>query len=115
MKKKMKLQVPSKARGPGFPKWIPPEKRMRVYDESLPNEKQPWVLFQIVVPDEYTKEQLQAAFEFIHDNNSVMNNDFIAINAIAHSYLDETLEKGCPSCITVDPKLYKKLTAHRGF
>jgi predicted GNAT family acetyltransferase len=110
VKKKIKLQVPSKARGLGFPKWIPPEKRMRVYNESILQKDQKWVQFMIVAPDQDTKEQLQAGFEFIHDNNHVMNNDYMAINSIAHSYIDESLGgKGVISPIVVDKELYRQL------
>ena len=109
-KKKVKLQIRSKARNPIYPKWIPPEKRMQVYDESVPPEKQPWVQFMIVAPDQYTKDQLQAGFEFIHDNNSVMDNDFMAVNSIAHSYIDDTLDdKGVICPIVVDKPLYRML------
>lgn len=119
MKKKIKLQVPSKARGPGFPKWIPPEKRMKTYadygigDDIVPKsdprwKKVKWVDFRIVVPDEETKQQLLAAFEYIHDNRT-LDLDYIAVNTIAHSYLTPELESGCKDIIVVDPSLFKKL------
>lgn len=107
---KKKLQIKSKARGPGLPKWVPPEKRMRVYDESIPQKDQKWVRFMVVAFDQDSKEQLQAGFEFIHDNNSVMDNDFMAVNAIAHSYIDDSLgDKGVISPIVVDKELYRML------
>ena len=107
-KKKIKLQVPSKARGPGMPKWVPPEKRMWVFDETLPIDKQKWVKFKIVVPDQETREQLRAAFEYIHDNR-IIDTDFMAVNALAHSYLYDEIEKGVESPIIVDPIQYKML------
>lgn len=110
-KKKVKLQIPSKARGKGFPKWIPPEKRMRKYRK---NAKDPWkipfVKFLIVVPTEDDKKQLQAGFEFIHDS-PVMDTeeDYIIINQIAHSYIDPEIEKGCTSPIVVNPDLFREM------
>ena len=109
-RKKRKLQITSKARGKSFPKWIPPEKRMRVYDESIPQKDQKWVQFMIVAPDRDTKEQLQAGFEFIHDSSLMDHGDFMAINSIAHSYIDDSLgDKGVISPIVVDKELYRTL------
>lgn len=104
---KKKLQVSSKGRGPGMPKWIPPEKRMRKYRKNMKDPKKvPFVDFRIVVPTEEDKKQLLAAFEFIHDNNSVMENDFIAINQLAHCYVTPELEKGHPEMIVVNSELF---------
>ena len=108
MKKKIKLQVSNKARGKGVPKWIPPEKRMRVYDESVLPEKQKWVDFRIVVPDNDTRGQLLAAFEYIHDNQT-LDLDFMAVNSVAHAYLTPEREKGATPCIIVDADLFKRM------
>ena len=110
-KKKIKLQVPSKARAKGFPKWIPPEKRMRQYRKNVKDStKIPFINFRIVVPTEDDKRQLQAAFEFIHDG-PVMDTeeDYIIINQLAHSYIDDTLEEGAESPILVDSNLFKQV------
>ena len=116
--KKIKLQVSSKGRGKGMPKWIPPEKRMKTYDDYgcggyIPMDdprwkKMKWCDFRIIVPDQETKEQLQAAFEYFHDNRDI-DTDFIAVNAVAHSYLDDKLEEGAESPILVDPDLFKQV------
>lgn len=109
----MKLQVKSKARGKGQPKWVPPEKIMRQYRKNMSIHadlsKVKWVNFRIVVPTEDDKKQLQAAFEFIHDS-PVMDTpeDYIVINQLAHSYLDEKREKGAESPILVDESLFKQ-------
>jgi 3-polyprenyl-4-hydroxybenzoate decarboxylase len=65
----------------------------------------PFVKFLIVVPTEDDKKQLQAAFEYIHNNRHI-DTDFIAVNQIAHSYLDSKLEKGHPEIIVVDSDLF---------
>lgn len=107
MKKKIKFQITGKARK-GFPKWIPPEKRMRVYDESVSQEKQKWVDFRIVVPDEDTKNQLSAAFEYIHDNRT-LDLDYMAVNSIAHSYLTDMPDPGDLNRFIVDSELFKQM------
>ena len=99
--------------------WVPPEKRMKTYEDfgivhgtpmTDPKwKKVKWIDFRIVVPDQYTKDQLLAAFEFIHDNNSVMDNDFMAVNSIAHSYLTPEREPGTIPRIIVDPELFRKV------
>lgn len=105
----MKLQVTSKR---FIPKWIPPEKRMRKYRKNAKDSsKVPFVKFMIVVPTQDDKEQLQAGFEYIHDGPLLDDNDFIVLNQIAHSYLDDECEKGCISPIVVNQSLYKKLYA----
>lgn len=94
MKKKTKLQAP--------------EKRMRVYDDSVPQDKQKWIDFRIVVPDKNTKKQLQAAFEYLHDNR-LIDTGFMAVNAVVHAYLDEAREKGTESPILVDRQLFTEI------
>ena len=90
---------------PRLPKRLPPEKRMRIYDESIPQEEQKWIEFRIVVPDEETKQQLQAAFEYLHDNR-LIDTDFMAVNAAVHSYLEPP---DSISPFVVDSKLFNKL------
>ncbi len=105
MKKKIKLQVRSKR---CIPKWIPPEKRMNRYDQCAPNSKQKWVDFRIVVPDEETKQQMEAAFEYLHDN-PLIDTDFMAVNAVVHGYLTPEREKGVIPCIIVDSVLFNQM------
>jgi len=93
-----KLQVPSKARGKGQPKWIPPEERMQTYTDcgigdAVVSKDDPrwkkvkWTKFCIVVPTEKDKKDLQAAFEYFHDNR-LIDTDFITVNQLAHQYLE---------------------------
>lgn len=89
MKTKKKLQVPSKPN----PKWIPPEKRMKTYADYGYKKhtdditKVRFPKFRIVVPTEWDKKQLQAAFEYLHDNK-LIDTDFIAVNCLVHSYCE---------------------------
>lgn len=106
----MKLQVRSKK---CIPKWIPPEKRMKKYRKNMKDAfKVPFTNFMIVVPTEEDKKQLQACFEYIHDNQIMdCEEDFIVLNQIAHAYLDNEREPGYLSPIVVDQQLYIKLYA----
>jgi hypothetical protein len=108
----MKLQVPSKARGKGQPKWIPPEKIMRQYRKNMKDpRKVNWTKFRIVVPTEDDKRQLQACFEYIHDNQIMdCKEDFIVLNQIAHCYLDQERETGTVSMIVVDADAFKEMS-----
>lgn len=109
-KKKTKYQITSKARGPGFPKWVPTEKRMRKYRKNMKDpRKVPFVKFRIVVPTEDDKQQLLAGFEYIHDGPMLNDNDFIVLNQLAHCYVTPELEKGHPDMIIVNDKLYTKM------
>lgn len=107
----MKLQVPSKARGKGQPKWIPPEKIMRKYRKNMADPwKVPFVKFKIVVPTEEDKRQLQACFEYIHDNQIMdCEEDYIVLNQIAHAYLDSDREQDCISPIVVNPDAFHEM------
>lgn len=67
-----------------------------------------WVNYVIVVPTEDDKKQLQAAFEYFHDNDEI-DTDFIAVNQIAHTYIDETLDPKHPILIIVNPELFKTI------
>ena len=78
---------------------------MRKYDESIPQEIQKWIEFRIVVPDEETKKQLQAACEYFHDIWEI-DTDLMAVNALAHAYLEPP---DSFDAFIVDPKLFKKL------
>ena len=70
-------------------------------------KKVKWIEFRIVVPDEETKQQLQAAFEYLHDNK-LIDTDFMAVNALVHSYLTPEREEGTRNVIIVDPDLFHK-------
>lgn len=114
-KKKIKLQIRKKF---CVPKWVPPEKRMATYEDygitdQTKHDDPKWkkvkrIDFRIIVPDEYTRDQLLAAFEFLHDNESVMDNDFLVINHIAHCYLTPEREPEMIPVIIVDPDMFKE-------
>ena len=66
------------------------------YDDKLPVEKQKFVTInKIVVPTEYDKQQLLAAFEYIH-NLMCIDTGYHAVNTICHMY-------ECPFLIEVKP------------
>jgi len=74
----------------------PLTERLDQYDETL-GDNQPWVsINEIVVPTERDKEQLLAAFEYIHNLREIDPN-FMAVNSIMHMYQ-------CPDKIKVEPK-----------
>jgi hypothetical protein len=113
-KKKIKCQIEKHIYDS---KWIPPEKRMTRYDDYGIVDKTPpddpkwkkvkWIEFRIIVPDEYTKQQLQAACEYFHDNK-LIDTDFLAVNSLAHSYVTPNMEPGVVDRILVDPVLFKR-------
>ncbi len=76
-----------------IPKWIPPEKRMKTYsdygytDHNSDISKVKFPKFRIVVASEDDKQQLQAAFEYLHDNR-LIDTDFVAVNCLVHSYCE---------------------------
>ena len=71
-----------------IPKWVAPEKRMRRYRKNASDSsKIPFTKFCIVVPTEEDKKELQAAFEYFHDNR-LIDTDFITVNQLAHQYLE---------------------------
>lgn len=117
--KKKKLQITSKGRSPSAPKWIPPEKRMKTYTDYGYKEhtddikKVRFPRFLIIVPSEWDKKELQAAFEYLHDNR-LIDTDYVAVNCVVHSY-EEPPES--ISSIVVDDDLYhrfhQKLCAHK--
>ena len=61
------------------------------YDENKPTAEQKFVsISKIVVPTEDDKQQLLAAFRYIHDLGEV-DTDIMAVNTLAHMYLREDL------------------------
>ncbi len=66
-----------------------------------------WTNFTIVVPTEEDRQELMEAFEHIHYAD--IDTDIIAVNQLAHQYLDESRMEGAKNNIIVDPELYKKL------
>jgi hypothetical protein len=108
-KKKIKLQINKKF---GIPKWIPPEKRMKTYEDFgvvEPGDDPSKVIFtrfEIVVPTEKDREELQAAFEYFHDCPNT-DTDFVTINQLVHEY--KHCDKDKYSNIIVDFGLYYRL------
>lgn len=61
----------------------------------------------IVVPTELDRQELMEAFEYIHDLD--IDTDYIAVNQLAHEYLDESREPNMLNNIVVDPVRYKEI------
>jgi len=47
-----------------------------------------WTRYKIIVPTEDDKNELMKAFEHFHNSN--IDTDFIAVNQLAHEYLEES-------------------------
>ena len=66
------------------------------YPEEGSKEEPKWVrISEIIVPDEYSKEQLLLALKYVHDIRT-LDTDILAVNTLAHTYL-------VPDKITVNP------------
>lgn len=62
-----------------------------------------WTKYKIVVPTKADEKELRDAFRHIHDSD--IDTDYIAVNQLAHEYLEDD---GCCSII-VDKELYESL------
>ena len=58
--------------------------------EELKNVK--WTRYKIVVPTEGDRQELMEAFEHMHYSD--IDTDFVAVNQLAHEYLDEERMEG---------------------
>lgn len=90
---------------------IPPERRLKRYaDHGYTSakcniEKVKFTKFKIVVPTQKDKEQLQAAFEYLH--NQDIDTDFIAVNQVVHEYDYQDPKR--PDNIIVNKQLFNEL------
>lgn len=95
-------------------KHVPPEKRLIRYEQyrDFPDniKRVKFTKFKIVVPTKKDKKQLQAAFEYLH-NQRTIDTDFIAVNQVVHEY--DYGEPCKPDNIIVDKNLYKQLTENQ--
>ena len=93
-------------------KYIPPEKRLKRYEDygyrEFPDniKRVKFTKFKIVVPTQKDKEQLQAAFEYLHSQWDI-DTDFIAVNQVIHEYDQD--DPKIPDNIIVDKAIYKQL------
>lgn len=92
--------------------YIPPEKRLKRYKDygyrtHKDNiKKVKFTKFKIVVPTKKDKEQLQAAFEYLHNRGDI-DTDFIAVNQVVHEFDHDDPRE--PDNIIVDKNLYNSL------
>ena len=70
-----------------------------------------WTKYVIVVPTEEDRSELMEAFEHIHYSD--IDTDNIAVNQLAHEYLDDSREPGTHNNIVVDAEAYEKLRKNR--
>ena len=77
--------------------------------EEMTNVK--WTKYVIVVPTEEDRNELMEAFEHIHYSD--IDTDNIAVNQLAHEYLDDEREPGTYNNIVVDAIAYEKLRVKR--
>jgi len=66
-----------------------------------------WTKYKIVVPTEMDKKALEEAFEHIHYAD--IDTGFIAVNQLAHEYLNESREPGTRNNIIVDNELFESI------
>lgn len=81
-----------------------PERVILTKDEL---EKVEWTKYIIIVPTEEDRKELMEAFEHIHYSD--IDTENIAVNQLAHEYLDNTRVDGASNNIIVHPNLYEKL------
>lgn len=87
------------------------DKKRRNTDE-LTNEEfanVEWTKFKIIVPTEKDKRELEEALHYLH--NSDIDTDYIAVNQLVHTYLNE--EEGYENNIIVDKDLFEKLPEYK--
>jgi len=62
----------------------------------------------IVVPTKAARKELMEAFEHIH--NSDIDTNFVAVNQLAHEYLDDSRVDGAYNHIVVNRNLYEEIS-----
>jgi len=80
--------------------------RLKNYKDFNSIKEVDWTKYVIIVPTEKDRQELMAAFEHIHYSD--IDTDFVAVNQLAHEYLDETRNKGSINNIVVDEELYNQ-------
>ncbi len=95
-------------------KYIHPEKRLKRYEDygyrKFPDniKRVKFTKFKIVVPTKKDKEQLQAAFEYLHNRD--IDTDFIAVNQVVHEY--DYGEPSKPDNIIIDKNIFNSLNTN---
>ena len=76
------------------------EDKTKEFISSEELKKVQWLKYKIIVPSKEDKEETMEAFSHFHYSN--IDTEFVAVNQLAHEYLDG-------SNIIVNKKLYDKL------
>lgn len=82
---------------------------MKRYDEFSEKIETTYTKYKIVVPTEKDKEELEEAFEHLH--NTDCDTDYVTVNQLVHEYLtaERTGDLLMKNNIIVDGELYEKL------
>ena len=75
-------------------------------------ERVKWTKYKIVVPTLEDKLELEKAFEHIHYSD--IDTDNIAVNQLAHEYLNDDVAEGTYNNIIVDENLFKQIEKLKG-
>jgi len=70
-----------------------------------------WTKYVIVVPTEEDRQELMQAFEHVHYSD--IDTENVAVNQLAHEYLDDSREPGTWNNIVVDEAAYENLRVKR--
>ena len=85
---------------------------MKKYEENITDwSTVPYSKYVIIVPTEEDRQELMEAFEHIHYSD--IDTDFIAVNQLAHEYLDEKRSEGSINNIVVNPEIYEQYKIKR--
>ena len=80
---------------------------MKKYDDYKDIKDVEWTKYKIIVPTEADRQELMAAFEHIHYSD--IDTEYIAVNQLAHEYLDDSRVEGSYNNIIVNPELFKSI------
>jgi len=80
---------------------------MKKYKDFDKIENVKWARFVIIVPTEEDRQELMEAFEHIHYSD--IDTDNVAVNQLAHQYLDDSVAERTYNNIIVDNDLYNPL------
>lgn len=99
---------------PKYPKWTPPQKRMKKYKDYGVTDKNPstdkvrWTEFLILVPSHVDRKEIQAALEYFHNLREI-DTDFVTVNQLIHQYDGGNFDYKKHGLVKVDKKEFRRL------